>query len=123
MAVVQKNDRIFVPFKLVQVGKQTVLVPDRDSKSYITSGTHNKHRKIDWQSNHLSQIYISESHTPQALLENAFNDNYDAFAANAKTLGHKDIPNFYAVVCERLKSLRPKQIDFEKEENFFEDIF
>lgn len=124
MAVIQKTDRVFVPFKLIQVGSQTVLVPDLHIQSYIVNGSHNKYRSIDWHSNHLSQIYISNSHTPQALVNDAINDDYDSFEEHAKKLGHKDIPSFYAAVSERLRILKmPKQVDFDKEEDFFEDIF
>ena len=126
MAVIQQNDRVFVPFKLVQVGDQTFLVPDRSMKSYIASG-HNKHKKIDWHTNHLSQIYISNSHMPAELISSALENDFEKFSKHAIELGHNDVPVFFDVIKDRIQSvthsLKPKQINFDNDETFFEDIF
>jgi glucan biosynthesis protein len=125
MAVIQKNDRVFVPFKLVQVGSETFLVPDSSTKSYIASG-HNKHKKIDWHTNHLSQIYISNSRMPEELITSALAQDFEKFSKHANELGHNDTKVFFDVINERLDAMnvkKQKQINFDNDETFFDDVF
>jgi hypothetical protein len=119
MTSICKDDRVFVPFKLLKVGEQTVLVPDLTMHSYVSSG-HNKHKKLALHSGHVSQIYVSSSHTPLELIKQAEEDDSSKFMSLAAKLGHTDPGEFLQTIRASLPKKR--KINFD-DSDFFESIF
>ena len=129
MTHVEKNDIVYVPFKLIRVGDQHVLVPDSANRSFIKNDE--KRRFLSLHSAHISQIYVCTSHIPLSLIKCAQKEDYKSFSEIAHLLGHKDIDELYVNIGNQLKSktqatdplVDPAKIDFNNDHGFFDSIF
>jgi hypothetical protein len=128
MTHVEKNDTVYIPFKLIRVGDQHVLVPDSANRSFIKNDE--KRRFLSLHSGHISQIYVCTSHIPLSLIKCAQNEDYKGFSEIAHLLGHQDIDELYVNVRNQLQLKKgpnsfvdPAKIDFNNDHGFFDSIF
>ena len=126
MTQVQKTDKIFIPFNLIEIGDQFVLVPDKFTQSFIKG--EDTRKNISLNSGHLSQIYVFSSHTPTALINCAKVGNLKDFTEIALRLGHKDTNDDISLMYKNIRQncmdpLQVSAINFDNDHGFFDDIF